>query len=111
VTVAMVEADTSVEADRQIEALQRAGMLKRERRRSIGGDRMRRQPRLYSANRGHFGNLVVVSGPGNEGGPFLRLLDLRLDLINHNPTGFEWGNGGSGPARRISESFRGKKGR
>jgi hypothetical protein len=60
---------------------------------------MRRQARLYSANRGHFGNLVVVSWPGNEGGPFLRLLDLRLDLINHNPTGLEWGHGGFDPAQ------------
>jgi len=26
-------------------------------------------------------------------------LDLRLDLLNHSPTGFEWGYGGSGPAQ------------
>lgn len=26
-------------------------------------------------------------------------LDLRLDLINHSPTGFCWGYGGSGPAQ------------
>ena len=26
-------------------------------------------------------------------------LDLRLDLHNHSPTGFEWGYGGSGPAQ------------
>jgi len=25
-------------------------------------------------------------------------LDLRLDVVNHNPTGFEWGFEGSGPA-------------
>ena len=24
---------------------------------------------------------------------------LRLDLVNHSPTGFEWGYGGSGPAQ------------
>ena len=27
------------------------------------------------------------------------LLDPRLDLRNHSPTGFEWGYGGSGPAQ------------
>lgn len=26
-------------------------------------------------------------------------LDLRLDIYNHSPTGFEWGYGGSGPAQ------------
>jgi len=26
-------------------------------------------------------------------------LDLRLDVCNHSPTGFEWGYGGSGPAQ------------
>ena len=28
-----------------------------------------------------------------------KLLDPRLDLWNHSPTGFEWGYGGSGPAQ------------
>jgi hypothetical protein len=28
-----------------------------------------------------------------------RVLDLRLDLANHSPTGFCWGYGGSGPAQ------------
>lgn len=28
-----------------------------------------------------------------------RPLDLRLDLWNHSPTGFEWGYEGSGPAQ------------
>lgn len=28
-----------------------------------------------------------------------RELDLRLDLDDHSPTGFEWGYGGSGPAQ------------
>jgi hypothetical protein len=28
-----------------------------------------------------------------------RFIDLRLDLRNHSPTGFEWGYGGSGPAQ------------
>jgi Family of unknown function (DUF6166) len=26
-------------------------------------------------------------------------LSLRLDLVNHSPTGFSWGHGGSGPAQ------------
>lgn len=29
----------------------------------------------------------------------VRELDPRLDLVNHSPTGFEWGYGGSGPAQ------------
>ena len=28
-----------------------------------------------------------------------RPLNLRLDLYNHSPTGFEWGYSGSGPAQ------------
>ena len=28
-----------------------------------------------------------------------RLLNPRLDLWNHSPSGFEWGYGGSGPAQ------------
>lgn len=28
-----------------------------------------------------------------------RPLPLRLDLVGHSPTGFEWGYGGSGPAQ------------
>lgn len=28
-----------------------------------------------------------------------RALPLRLDLMNHSPTGFEWGYNGSGPAQ------------
>ena len=31
--------------------------------------------------------------------PQNQLLDLRLDLCNHSPTGFNWGYGGSGPAQ------------
>jgi hypothetical protein len=26
-------------------------------------------------------------------------LPVRLDVVNHSPTGFEWGYGGSGPAQ------------
>lgn len=28
-----------------------------------------------------------------------RFLPLRLDLVNHSPTGFEWASKGSGPAQ------------
>lgn len=28
-----------------------------------------------------------------------KTLPLRLDLVNHSPTGFEWGYNGSGPAQ------------
>lgn len=38
--------------------------------------------------------LVIVS----EGGDIMEL-PARLDLVNHSPTGFEWGYGGSGPAQ------------
>jgi len=51
---------------------------------------------------------VGVRNP-NEGGPgkvtvFPRdrrdyPLDPRFDLVNHSPTGFHWGYGGSGPAQ------------
>lgn len=34
-----------------------------------------------------------------QDGSKVRLLDKRLDLRNHSPTGFEWGYGGSGPAQ------------
>jgi hypothetical protein len=43
--------------------------------------------------RGHrFGGRCVVTRDG-------RKIDPRLDLLNHSPTGFEWGYGGSGPAQ------------
>ena len=32
-------------------------------------------------------------------GPDGRRLDPRTDLVNHSPTGLEWGYGGSGPAQ------------
>jgi len=50
------------------------------------------QPKVYS-HRGRFNTLVGVRERG-----VARPLDLRLDLFNHSPTGFEWGFGGSGPA-------------
>ena len=39
------------------------------------------------------------------------MLDPRLDLRNHSPTGFAWGYGGSGPAQLslaiLADFFRG----
>jgi hypothetical protein len=40
------------------------------------------------------GTKVVVIDNGQE-----RDLDLRLDVRDHSPTGFNWGYGGSGPAQ------------
>lgn len=39
---------------------------------------------------------VTVRVPGADRG---RRLSLRLDVVNHSPTGFGWGYGGSGPAQ------------
>jgi len=42
--------------------------------------------------------------PGQERarrGQALRLIPMRLDLRYHSPDGFEWGYGGSGPARFV----------
>jgi hypothetical protein len=44
----------------------------------------------YEGIRTKAGPIVMVNG---------ELLDLRLDLRNHSPTGFEWGYCGSGPAQ------------
>lgn len=44
----------------------------------------------YEGCRTKAGAIVTVDGD---------LLDLRLDLRNHSPTGFEWGYGGSGSAQ------------
>lgn len=38
--------------------------------------------------------MVTVYEAGAE-----RIIDARLDLMNHSPTGFEWGYTGSGPAQ------------
>jgi hypothetical protein len=40
--------------------------------------------------------LVGVTVTDEQG---TRLLEPRLDLVNHSPNGFEWGYGGSGPAQ------------
>lgn len=44
----------------------------------------------YEGTRTKAGPIVTVDG---------ELLDLRLELRNHSPTGFEWGYCGSGPAQ------------
>jgi len=38
--------------------------------------------------------VLIRNADGTE-----RPLPLRLDVINHSPTGFAWGYGGSGPAQ------------
>ena len=45
---------------------------------------------IYEGRRTRMGPIVTVDGD---------LLDLRLDLRNHNPTEFDWGYCGSGPAQ------------
>lgn len=45
---------------------------------------------LYAGNRTKAGPVVMVDG---------ELLELRLDLRNHSPTGFDWNNHGSGAAQ------------
>src|SRR4051812_46644555 len=54
------------------------------------------QPKVYSGNRGRDSNSVELRGHGSTR---TRPLELRLDLVNHSPTGFGWGYGGSGPAQ------------
>lgn len=39
--------------------------------------------------------IVMVDSPRRHQRP----LELRLDIRNHSPTGFEWGYSGSGPAQ------------
>lgn len=48
--------------------------------------------RVYEGFRDEDGN-VLVRVDGGE------ILDPRLDLMNHSPSGFEYGYGGSGPAQ------------
>lgn len=52
-------------------------------------------PRTYHGRRNADGDAVVYV---TENG-VSRRLDLRLDLDNHSPTGFNWGYWGSGPAQ------------
>lgn len=46
--------------------------------------------KTYEGRREGYAAEVTVNG---------RLLNPRLDLWNHSPSGFEWGYGGSGPAQ------------
>lgn len=48
----------------------------------------------YEGRRTPDGCIVEVVDMGRR-----RPLELRLDLRDHSPTGFEWGYGGSGPAQ------------
>src|SRR6516165_8748734 len=50
--------------------------------------------RVYSGTRFASGAVVTVERPGH-----FAPLSARRDLINHSPSGFEWGYGGSGPAQ------------
>ena len=50
----------------------------------------------YSGHRAG-GHVVAVNKIADDGTP--SPLPPRHDLINHSPTGFEWGYGGSGPAQ------------
>jgi len=52
--------------------------------------------KIYKGMRTKDGAVVTV---GIFGGVLTKALPLRLDLVNHSPTGFEWGYGGSGPAQ------------
>ena len=54
----------------------------------------------YAARRYAFGTIVEV-WICSEGGNRVRSypLPVRLDLVEHSPTGFNWGYGGSGPAQ------------
>src|SRR5262249_741796 len=55
-------------------------------------------PKVYSGARGSDANTGIVHPFGSPSSR-PRALRLRLDLVNHSPTGFEWGYGGSGPAQ------------
>ena len=50
-------------------------------------------PKTYRGYRMHHGCFVFADGEPRAP------LPLRLDLVNHSPTGFEWGYGGSGPCQ------------
>jgi hypothetical protein len=52
-------------------------------------------PLAYRGHRTQGGALVDAQAPDGT----WHLLDARLDLRNHSPTGFEWGYAGSGPAQ------------
>ena len=51
--------------------------------------------KVFKADTGYWadGKVWVIEGQSK------RLLDKRLDIVNHSPTGFAWGYEGSGPAQ------------
>ena len=53
---------------------------------------MEREPVIYRGFRNTKGGAQVDRSDGKK-------LRAREDLINHSPTGFEWGYGGSGPSQ------------
>lgn len=55
--------------------------------------------RLFHGERRADGAHVVVMYREDGKSDLLYDLPLRLDVVNHSPTGFEWGYGGSGPAQ------------
>jgi len=63
----------------------------------------KRGPSMKTYHGHHYGAGVeveeTVRGPGFEMKRQRRPLDPRLDLANHSPSGFAWGDGGSGPAQ------------
>ena len=50
---------------------------------------------IYRGRRGKRGHCIVTVTENGR----TRRLPLRTDLVNHSPTGFEWGYWGSGPAQ------------
>ena len=61
----------------------------------MSGIELERFNKQYQGRRDNFKKIVTVDG---------HPLDLRLDVINKSPTGFEWGYGGSGP-RQLSAAI------
>ena len=49
----------------------------------------------YIGSRGYGGSAVTVRYEDGDEYP----LPPRLDIVNHSPTGLNWGYGGSGPAQ------------
>lgn len=50
--------------------------------------------KIYSGFRGRTGDCYISVFGGDS-----RTLRKRLDLVNHSPTGFDWGYAGNGPAQ------------
>jgi len=54
-------------------------------------------PTTYIGRRDRHVGGAAVMRRDEKGG--ISALPFRWDLVNHSPTGFEWGYGGSGPAQ------------